>query len=50
MLDGLPPLDNLVDRDRYAAAWWAATAEDHGDLDQAVLAEINAQIEAEAAG
>ncbi len=47
MLDGLPPLDNLVDRDRYATAWWAATAEDHGDLDQAVLTEINAQIEAD---
>jgi fido (protein-threonine AMPylation protein) len=50
MLDGLPPLDDLVDRERYITAWWAATAEEHDDLDQAVLAEINAQIEAEAAG
>lgn len=48
MLDGLPPLDNLVDPDRYMTAWWAATAEEHDDLDQAVLAEINAQIEADA--
>jgi fido (protein-threonine AMPylation protein) len=49
MLDGLPPLDNLVDRERYESAWWAATAERHDDLDQAVLAEINAQIEANSA-
>lgn len=48
MLDGLPPLDNLVDRDGYMEAWWAATAEGHGDLDRVVLAEINAQIEADA--
>jgi fido (protein-threonine AMPylation protein) len=48
MLDGLPPLDNLVDRQRYTTAWWTATAEDHDDLDEAVLAEINAQIDAEA--
>jgi hypothetical protein len=48
MLDGLPPLDNLFDRERYMEAWWAATAEDHDDLDQAVAAEIQAQIEAEA--
>lgn len=47
MLDGLPPLDNLVDHEGYMTAWWAATADDHDDLDQAVLAEINAQIEAE---
>lgn len=46
MLDGLPPLDNLVDRESYTSAWWEATAEDHADLDQAVLAELNAQIEA----
>lgn len=31
MLDGLPPLDNLVDPDRYMTAWWAATAEEHDD-------------------
>ena len=49
MLDGLPPLDDLRERDRYMAAWWDATAEDHDDLDRAVLTEINAQIEAEAA-
>jgi hypothetical protein len=42
------PLDNLVDRERYKSAWWAATAEGHDDLDQAVLTEINAQIEADA--
>jgi fido (protein-threonine AMPylation protein) len=48
MLDGLPPLDNLVDRGRYMEAWWAATAEDHEALDDAVADEINAQIEAEA--
>jgi fido (protein-threonine AMPylation protein) len=43
MLDGLPPLDNLVDRARYMSAWWASTFEDHEELDQAVLAELNAQ-------
>jgi hypothetical protein len=47
MLDGLPPLDNLIDRKRYTEAWWAATAADHADLDQAILAETSAQIEAE---
>ncbi len=43
MLDGLRPLVDLADLDRYERAWWNATSVDHGDLDQVVLAELTAQ-------
>ncbi len=48
MLDGLPAMNDPADHDTYDAAWWAATARDHDALDQAVAAEIQAQIGAEA--
>lgn len=40
MLDGLGPLTDLADYDRYEAAWWDATVEDHFALDAAVLSEL----------
>ena len=43
MLDGLRPLIDLVDLDRYESAWWKATFEDHNELDEVVLAELAAQ-------
>lgn len=43
MLDGLRPLVDLADLDRYENAWWNATAEDHIELDETVLAELTKQ-------
>lgn len=40
MLDGLRPLVDLADIDRYEGIWWSATAEDHDELDEIVLAEL----------
>lgn len=43
MLDGLRPLVDLADLDRYEDAWWNATATDHAELDRTVLTELAAQ-------
>lgn len=43
MLDGLRPLVELTDEERYEAAWWDARSEDHVELDSAVLAELATQ-------
>jgi fido (protein-threonine AMPylation protein) len=43
MLGGLRPLVNLNDQVRYEESWWAATAEDHHDLDACVLDELAMQ-------
>lgn len=43
MLDGLRPLIDLSDLDRYENAWWSAAATDHTELDEIVLAELAAQ-------
>ena len=43
MLDGLRPLIDLNDQDRYEKAWWNTTAEDHDELDDVVLDELAAQ-------
>jgi fido (protein-threonine AMPylation protein) len=43
MLDGIRPLVNLTDVDRYEGAWWNATTEDHDELDEVVLTEIAMQ-------
>ena len=40
ILDGLRPLLGLADLDRYERAWWNATAEDHGELDEIILADM----------
>lgn len=40
MLDGLRPLVDLADIDRYESVWWTATAEDHDQLDEIVLTEL----------
>ena len=40
MLDGLRPLVDLADIDRYESVWWTATAEDHDELDEIVLTEL----------
>ncbi len=42
MLDGLRPLTDLTNYDRYETAWWDATVEDHDALDAAVLGELTA--------
>lgn len=43
MLDGLRPLTDLTDYDRYEQAWWDATAEDHATLDEVVINELATQ-------
>lgn len=43
MLNGLRPLIDLNDQDRYEKAWWNATADDHNTLDQVVLDALDAQ-------
>ena len=43
MLEGLKPLVDLTDFETYEAAWWEAAAEEHGDLDEIVLAELATQ-------
>lgn len=43
MFDGLRPLADLADIETYEQAWWDATAESHGALDQAVLTELASQ-------
>lgn len=43
MLDGLRPLVDLSDLDRYENAWWSAAVTDHTELDEIVLAELAAQ-------
>jgi hypothetical protein len=43
MLDGLRPLVDLGNLDRYEGAWWSATAKDHDELDAVVLAELAVQ-------
>lgn len=43
MLNGLRPLIDLSDQERYEEAWWNATADDHDDLDDVVLRELAAQ-------
>jgi hypothetical protein len=43
MLDGLRPLVDLADLDRYEHAWWSATATDHSQLDEIVLTGLAAQ-------
>jgi fido (protein-threonine AMPylation protein) len=45
MLDGLRPLVEIADIDRYERAWWKATAENHHELDQIVLTELASQVE-----
>ena len=47
MLDGLRPLVDLADLDRYENAWWNATATDHSQLDEIVLVGLAAQQPAE---
>lgn len=42
MLDGLRPLTELVNEDAHDQAWWAATPQDHEDLDRIVLDELAA--------
>ncbi|MBA3866279.1 MAG: hypothetical protein H0X42_08025 [Solirubrobacterales bacterium] len=43
MLDGLQPLVDLADLDRYEGAWWNATSDEHADLDAVVLEELAKQ-------
>jgi fido (protein-threonine AMPylation protein) len=43
MLDGLRPLVDLADIDRYERAWWGAATGDHDELDKIVLTELAAQ-------
>jgi fido (protein-threonine AMPylation protein) len=43
MLDGLRPLVDLADIDRYERAWWDSTAQTHDELDQIVLTELASQ-------
>jgi fido (protein-threonine AMPylation protein) len=43
MVDGLPPLVDLADVDRYERVWWNATAESHDELDQIALTELSFQ-------
>lgn len=43
MLDGLRPLVDLSDIDRYEDAWWKADIADHEALDEIVLTELVAQ-------
>jgi fido (protein-threonine AMPylation protein) len=43
MLEGLRPLVDLADIDRYEHAWWDSTAETHDELDQVVLTELASQ-------
>jgi fido (protein-threonine AMPylation protein) len=45
MLDGLRPLVDLTDIDRYERSWWDATAESHHELDEIVLRELVSQAE-----
>lgn len=40
MLDGLRPLIDLADVSDYETAWWNASAENHRQLDTAVLDEL----------
>lgn len=40
MLDGLRPLVDLLDQEAYEAAWWAASPQEHDDLDRVVLDEL----------
>lgn len=42
MLDGLRPLDELVDHEAHERAWWDAKPHDHETLDRAVLDELAA--------
>ena len=43
MLEGLKPLADLADIERYEDAWWKASATDHAELDEIVLAELAAR-------
>jgi fido (protein-threonine AMPylation protein) len=43
MLDGLRPLVDLADIDRYERAWWDSTAQTHDELDQVVLTDLASQ-------
>jgi fido (protein-threonine AMPylation protein) len=43
MLDGLRPLIDLGDQERYEEAWWNATVDNHDGLDDVVLRELAAQ-------
>ena len=43
MLNGLLPLIDLSDQERYEEAWWNATADNHDELDDVVLRELAAQ-------
>ncbi len=43
MVDGFLPLGELPDFDAYDAAWWAATPNDHEELDRLVLEALDAQ-------
>jgi fido (protein-threonine AMPylation protein) len=43
MLEGLRPLVDLADIDRYERAWWDSTAESHDELDRVVLTELASQ-------
>jgi hypothetical protein len=43
MLEGLRPLVDLADIDRYEHAWWDSTAETHDELDEVVLTELASQ-------
>lgn len=40
MLDGLRPLVDLADINRYERAWWDSTAVAHDELDHVVLSEL----------
>lgn len=43
MLNGLRPLIDLSDQERYEDAWWNATAANHDELDDVVLRELATQ-------
>lgn len=43
MFDGLRPLVDLEDQERYEDAWWSSTPHEHDELDQIVLLELAAQ-------
>lgn len=43
MLNGLRPMIDLSDQERYEEAWWNATADNHDELDDVVLRELAAQ-------
>lgn len=43
MLNGLRPMIDLSDQERYEESWWNATVDNHDELDDVVLRELAAQ-------